>query len=93
MAAFFFSVKKGVKRISFFNAMKSRWEKVWADIQSTGIRKSLMFALEEVKVVRKNKTIQPAMLVDISWSDIEKSMFNAVKEYIATKQSLRRKKG
>lgn len=52
-----------------------------------------MFALEEVKVVRKNKTIQPAMLVDISRNDIEKSMFNAAKEYIATKQSLRRKKG
>lgn len=55
--------------------------------------KSVMFALEEVKAARKNKTIQPAMLVDISWNDIEKSMFNAAKEYIAAKQSLRRKKG
>ncbi len=55
--------------------------------------KSVMFALEEVKAARENKTIQPAMLIDISWNDIEKSMFNAAKEYIAMKQSLRRKKG
>jgi hypothetical protein len=54
--------------------------------------KSVMFALEEVKTARDNKTIMPVMLINISWPDIEKSMFGAAREFVTTKQALRRKR-
>lgn len=55
--------------------------------------KSVMFALKEVTTARDNKTTMPVMLIDLSWAAIEKSMVNATKEFINTKQVLRKKRG
>lgn len=45
--------------------------------------KSILFALEEVITAGKNKSVMPEMLTAFSWKEVEKSMQDAAKTYLA----------
>jgi hypothetical protein len=45
--------------------------------------KSILFALGEVNVATENKSVMPEMLLPLNWSDVEKSMLNAARNYLS----------
>jgi hypothetical protein len=49
--------------------------------------KSVVFALGEVETARTNKSVMPEMLVDISWTTIERAMVDATREFVDFKNN------
>lgn len=54
--------------------------------------KSILFALAEVEVAQTNKSPMPDMLIEINWSEINESMTQAAKNYLAIVEEQRKSK-